>query len=319
MARKPRIHYSGALYHVMLRGNGGMDLFGDDQDRYRFFLLLQEGVERFGYQVVAYCLMDNHIHLAIQVGETPLSRAMQNLSFRFTRWINWRRQRTGHLFQGRYKAILIEEDEYLLQLVAYLHLNPVRAGMVAYPLDYRWSSYRAYLGEEMIPWLNCDAVLSRLSKRRSAARKIFTSFVDDQIPLGHRKEFHGIGSKDARILGEESFVNDVLLQSEEPPLTRPDLPTCLRLVAAHFACDAERLQLAGRSHKESRVRAFVAWAILEKSSASLTELGKWLNRDVSTLSSSVRRLKEQAAKQPQLRQELEALARLLDNFAKVQA
>lgn len=319
MARKPRIHYTGALYHVMLRGNGGMTLFGDDQDRYRFFLLLQEGVERFGYQVYGYCLMDNHIHLAVRVGDAPLSRVMQNLSFRFTRWSNWRNQRTGHLFQGRYKAILIEADEYLLQLISYLHLNPVRAGMVKHPLDYQWSSHRAYLGREMIPWLNCDAVLSRLSKKRAAARKIFAGFVDDQIPLGHRKEFHGIGSKDTRVLGEDNFVSEVLLQTEEPPLMRPDLAACIGLVAGYFDCDAEHLRVAGRSQKESRVRAFLAWAILEKSSASLTELGKWLNRDVSTLSSAVRRLKENAGKQPQISLDMGEITRLLDNFATMQA
>ena len=319
MARKPRIHYTGALYHVMLRGDGGMDIFDDDRDRYRFFLFLQEGVERFGYQVYAYCLMDNHIHLAVQVGDVPLSRAMQNLSFRFTRWINWRRQRTGHLFQGRYKAILIEEDEYLLQLVSYLHLNPVRAGMVKHPLDYQWSSHRAYLGREMIPWLNCDSPLSRLAKGRTSARQVFAGFVDDQIPLGHRKEFHGVGSMDARILGEDSFLNEVLQQTEQPPLPRPDLTTCLRLVSGHFDCDPEQLRVAGRSQKESRMRAFLAWAILEKSSASLTELGKWLNRDVSTLSSSVRRLKENAARQPQIAQEMENLSSLMNDFATLQA
>jgi len=138
MPRKPRIHYPGALYHVMLRGNGGADVFLEDGDRYRFYLLLQEGVERFGFRIHAFCLMDYHIHLALQVGEISLSRIMQNLSFRYTQWINWRTKRKGHLFQGRYKAILIEEDEYLLQLVAYLHLNPVRAGMIDNPIDYRW-------------------------------------------------------------------------------------------------------------------------------------------------------------------------------------
>ncbi len=130
MARKPRIHYPGAVYHVMLRGNGGANIFFEDADRYRFFLLLQQGIERFGFRVYAYCLMSNHIHLALQVGEIPLSRIMQNLSLRYTKWINWRTQKHGHLFQGRYKAVLVEGDEYLLPLVAYLHLNPLRAGTV---------------------------------------------------------------------------------------------------------------------------------------------------------------------------------------------
>lgn len=110
MARKPRIHLSGGLYHVIFRGNGGQSVFLNDEDRYRFYLLLQEGTCRFGYRVHAFCLMTNHIHLVLQVSETPLSRGMQNLSFRFTKWINWRQKRTGHLFQGRYKAVLVDGD-----------------------------------------------------------------------------------------------------------------------------------------------------------------------------------------------------------------
>jgi len=146
MARKPRIHHPGAIYHVMLRGNGGSDIFLDDQDRYRFYLLLQEGVERFGYRIHAFCLMSNHIHLALQVGTVPLSRIMQNLSFRHARWVNWRKATVGHVFQGRYKAILVDGDNYLLQLTAYLHLNPVRACIIQTPEDYCCSSYRHYLG-----------------------------------------------------------------------------------------------------------------------------------------------------------------------------
>ena len=130
MARKPRIHLPDGLYHVIFRGNGGQDVFLTDADYRRFYLLLQEGTFRFGYRVHAFCLMTNHIHLALQVGEIPLSRSMQNLSFRYTRWLNWREQRTGHLFQGRYKAVLVDGDSYLLELVRYIHLNPVRAGMV---------------------------------------------------------------------------------------------------------------------------------------------------------------------------------------------
>ena len=97
MARKPRIHLSGGLYHVILRGNAGQPVFLADLDHYRFFLLLQEGTCRFGYRVHAFCCMTNHIHLVLQAGDIPLSRGMQNLSFRYTRWINWREQRTGRL------------------------------------------------------------------------------------------------------------------------------------------------------------------------------------------------------------------------------
>ncbi|HDZ62059.1 MAG TPA: transposase, partial [Nitrospirae bacterium] len=124
MARKSRLHYIGAVYHVMVRGNGGQDIFADDEYRCRFHLLLQEGVEKFGHRIHAFCLMGNHVHLAVQVGEKPLSRIMQHLCFRYTQWVNSRQKRVGHLFQGRYKAIVVDADAYLVELVRYIHLNP---------------------------------------------------------------------------------------------------------------------------------------------------------------------------------------------------
>ena len=139
------LHYPGALYHAILRGNSGQTIFFDDNDRTRFYLLIQEGVERFGHRIHAFCLMTNHVHLAIQIADNSLSRILQNLSFRYTRWVNWRQGKTGHLFQGRYKAVLIDADTYLQELTRYIHLNPVRAGMVRETYKYPWSSYRAYL------------------------------------------------------------------------------------------------------------------------------------------------------------------------------
>ena len=160
MARKPRLHYPGACYHVILRGNAGNAVFFDKEDRSRFFFLLQEGIERYKHRIHAYCLMTNHVHMAIQVGEVPLSRIIQNISFRYTRYMNSRKKQVGHLFQGRYKALLIDADSYLLELVRYVHNNPVRAGMVDTCEKYPWSSHKAYLGHELVPWLTMDWVLS---------------------------------------------------------------------------------------------------------------------------------------------------------------
>jgi len=134
MARKPRVHYPGAFYHVILRGNGGQSIFFDDKDRTRFYFLAQEGIERFGHRIHAFCLMTAHVHMAIQVGDVSLSRILQNLSFRYARWVNWGQSRSGHLFQGRYKAVLVDADVYLQELTRYIHLNPVRAGMVKEPV-----------------------------------------------------------------------------------------------------------------------------------------------------------------------------------------
>ena len=293
MPRKPRIHFPGALYHVTLRGNARQDIFFEDADRYRFYLLLQGVIERFGCRVHAFCLMTNHVHLAIQVGEIPLSRIMQNLSFRYTRWVNWRRNRSGHLFQGRYKSVLVDADAYLLQMVGYLHLNPIRAGIAADPEDYRWSSHRAYLGREQIPWLTVDPVLSQFSASLPKARKLFEAFVADRLGEGHRREFHG-GKNDGRILGQDTFVETVLMEAEEAPLAKPDLEAVLKAVGILYDIGGDDLAAAGQGVRISEARAMAAWAVRELSAATLTELGKRIGRDVTSLSSAVRRLMTRA-------------------------
>jgi len=143
MARKHRLYLPGALYHVMLRGNNGQRIFNDNEDRSCFMGFIAEGIGRYGHRIHAFCLMVNHVHLLIQMGETALSKVMQNISFRYTRWMNRRHHRIGHLFQGRFRVILCDADAYLLELVRYIHLNPVRAGLVEAPDGYSWSGHRA--------------------------------------------------------------------------------------------------------------------------------------------------------------------------------
>jgi len=145
--------------------------------------------------------MSNHVHLAVQVGDVPLSRILQNLSFRYTRWVNWRQNRSGHLFQGRYKAVLVDADVYLQELTRYIHLNPVRAGIAKAPGGYGWSGHRAYLGLETISWLTTDWVLSQFSDRLSRARRAYERFVIEGQGGGRQEEYHRGSGADSRILG----------------------------------------------------------------------------------------------------------------------
>jgi len=287
MARKPRIHYPGAYYHVILRGNARQDIFTDDTDRYRFYLLLQEGTERFGHRIHAFCLMTNHVHLVVQVADIPLSKIMQNLAFRYTRWVNWRQNRSGHMFQGRYKSVVVDGDEYLLELVRYTHLNPVRAGIANTPSAYRWSSHAAYCGTELIPWLTTESVLAEFATKLATARKRYATFVSEGIGEVHRPEFHGSGSIDTRLLGDSSFVERVLIEAEETP--RPGQMTpegFVELVAAQYSLP----HLQGRSHQHAEARAACAWVALETGICTLTEVARVLKRDISTLSGGARRI-----------------------------
>ena len=295
MARKSRIHYPGALYHVILRGNAGQDIFFDDKDRCRFFLFLQEGIERYGHQVLIFCLMTNHIHLAIQVADVPLSRIMQNLSFRYTRWVNWRQKRSGHLFQGRYKAILVDADAYLSELAAYLHLNPVRTGMVVRPEEYPWSSHRAYLGGEAISWLHSEAVLSLFSTNLAQARCQFSEFVGERQADGHQDEFYGKGCMDNRLLGEDRFVETVLARAESLPVLKPGVDQVLEAIKELYGLTDEALASPSQERRLSEARSLAAWAVQELSDAPLTELALRVGRESSSLSAAIRRLQKRSA------------------------
>lgn len=294
MARKQRIHYPGALYHVILRGNARQDIFFEDGDQYRFYLLLQTVVEKFGCRIHAYCLMTSHIHIAVQVGDTPLSRIMQNLSLRYTTWINRRMNRSGHLLQGRYKAVLVDADSYLLELVAYIHLNPVRAAMVAAPGDHPWSSHHAYLGTEVVPWLTTEQVLSMFGSRRDKAVRLFSLFVGERTGDGRKDEFHMGGEFDSRLLGEERFVDEALERVQVRRELKPTVGEVKEVVKTICGIDDDTLCSRHRSRSATEARTLTAWAVAEFSDGTISEVGRIFGRDITTLSACIKRMTDKA-------------------------
>ncbi len=164
MARPLRIEFPGALYHVTARGNAQRDLFLDDEDRERFLSVLDRVVSRFHLLLHAYCLMDNHYHLLLETPEANLSKAMRQINGVYTQAFNRRHGKVGHVLQGRFKAILVDRDRYLLELCRYVVLNPVRARITRKPDTYRWSSYRASAGLAPVrPFLTTDWLLSQFA------------------------------------------------------------------------------------------------------------------------------------------------------------
>jgi putative transposase len=203
MARKPRVHFPGALYHVIARGNKGQRVFRREEDYKLYLKLLREYKEAFGFLLYAFALMPTHVHLLMEANEKPLSGFMQRLLFRYTRNYNIRYQTWGHLFQGRYKAILCEKDSYLLELSAYIHLNPVRAGLVQDPLEYRWTSYPSYLGMEKRGIAKVEPILVQFSNEKGKATEAYEKFVLEHIAAGHRQDLYKV--EDQRFLGPEGF------------------------------------------------------------------------------------------------------------------
>ena len=151
MSRPLRIQYPDAFYHVTSRGNELRDVFLSQRDRDKFLSYLESAVERYHAVIHVYCLMDNHYHLLLETPAGNLSQIMHHINGAYTTYFNTKRFRSGHLFQGRYKAILVDADEYEKELSRYIHLNPVRAGIVGRPEEYEWSSYRYYTVKRKAP------------------------------------------------------------------------------------------------------------------------------------------------------------------------
>jgi REP element-mobilizing transposase RayT len=272
MARKPRLHVPGGFYHVILRGNGGQDIFHSVEDSKFFESLVSEGIERFGHRIHCYCWMKNHIHLVIQIANTPLSKIIQNISFRYTLFINNKYDTRGHLFQGRYKAVLVDPENYLLQLIRYIDLNPVRAEIVNKPEEYRWSSHRAYMDKASCGWLTVDYILGLFSNNRAEALKDYQEFVIDGMQQGYRKEVIS-GSVRRDILGNDRFVEEVLKGLESKS---EDLMSMEKIVTAVCKwC--------------SKIRTIIAYLIMEYGNCSLAEYCGYIGRDISTLSNAVRK------------------------------
>jgi len=253
--------------------------------------------------------MTNHIHLAIQISDIPLSRAMQNLSFRCTRWINWRQKRTGHLFQGRYKAVLVDGDSYLLELVRYIHLNPVRAGVVKDPEEYLWSSHRAYLGKETLPCLTIDMLLEHFGRSLATARDGYRKFVLDGLEEEHRPEFHGTG-EDTRFFGNDIFREKCLSCSDDLP-RRLTVQEIAAKVCIGYGISEIELKSPSQNRKISEARAVVGWLARELGCVTLSEVGRLVNRDVGSINSAVRRLSDRMQEIPKLAEKVRSMQRAL--------
>lgn len=215
MARPLRIEYPGAVYHVTSRGNAKKKIFKDDTDRDKFLHVLSIVVTRFNWLCHAYCLMDNHYHLLIETPEANLSKGMRQLNGVYTQSYNRSHMKTGHILQGRYKAILVEKERYLLAVSQYVVLNPVRAGIVEKPEDWKWSSYTATAGMKKSPhFLTVDWILGQFGSVRRKAEKQYRQFVLSDIKV----ESPWKNLKGQILLGEEGFTEkfkDLLAQKEE--------------------------------------------------------------------------------------------------------
>lgn len=210
MAKYPLIHFKGALFHITARGNDKRKIFLDDpRDFDKYIRNLDLCKKKFPYKIYAFALMPNHLHLLIEVNKYSIDKIMQVLQTGYTMYFNRKYNHVGHLFQGRYKSFLVDKESYLLELVRYIHLNPVRAGIVSDPIEYKWTSHIAYLDakHKFNKIIDRSYILANLSGNRQKQEKIYQEFILSGITLGWDELFPLPAW--GQIIGKEKFVTSI--------------------------------------------------------------------------------------------------------------
>lgn len=251
MPRKPRVHFPGALYHVLSRGNNRQKTFLSPNDYKSFLSALAKVRKHFPFSLHAFCLMPNHFHLLVEVGQHPLSDIMQRLLTSYTIRFNLNHKRHGHLFEGRYKAILCDKNSYLLELLRYIHLNPVRAKLVKDPAAWPWSGHTALLGGGNPAHLDTEETLSYFSQEQSSATKSYAQFILDGTQNKNHTDFYRPSQKPE--VGPADGNGNKLPQidsepiSKSQPVARDSLENILHRIAKAQSVDPTLLRGPSRN------------------------------------------------------------------------
>jgi REP-associated tyrosine transposase len=310
MARPLRIEYPGAFYHVTSRGNEQKDVFKSKRDREKFLEYLATATERYGAVIHAYCLLSNHYHLLLETPEGNLSQIMRHINGAYTTYFNVKRKRAGHLFQGRYKAILVEADAYAVELSRYIHLNPVRAGMTAKPEAYQWSSYRVYIGEiKAADWLKTGFILGYFGGKDSAAQSNYRKFVEVLLDSEYDSPLQATVA--STVLGSEVFVREIserhlgdkraerCVPAVRALATRPSMDEIVNTIKAELVED------------DDLIRNVSIYGCRKYSGAKLKEIGARFGMSDAAVSQASRRLVLKAEKDQQLKKMVSRVEALL--------
>jgi REP element-mobilizing transposase RayT len=279
LPRPLRLEVAGGVYHAIARGNEKKPVFRDDEDRLCYIERLIECTRRFEFRVYAYCLMENHVHLAIERGPVELSRIMLALHSTYAQRFNRRYGRVGHLFQGRYKAFLIEKEAYLLTLIAYIHMNPVKAGLVGRAEKYHWSSARYYDQRDVPIWLDTRTAISMLGgpgdgSGRGSRRSL----------VAGSDAYEAIQPTQAAIIGSEQFARETLRRLDVKPAPRIwSIPAIAASAAASCGLTVDQLRARQRIRGAVFARSVAGYVAREYSGIPVARVARFFERDESTL------------------------------------
>jgi putative transposase len=313
MARPVRIEYPGAIYHIISRGNNRAAVFRDDHDRKRYLEKLSLYCEEKEVDLLAYCLLSNHVHLLLETRKGNLSKMMQPFQTSYTVYFNKRHQRSGHVFEQRYKAFLVDKDNYLLEVSRYIHLNPLAAGIVERAPDYRWSSYRDYLTEKGKGRVNCQRVLEYFSGPRRKQVAGYREFVESGVA---KRKWEKLPVLKQAFIGDEDFVEEAKRKAVNVSKDAGEgfypLKRIVQAICKASGLVEEEIKRPGRSEGVQRARELLCYIARRRSDVGLRELTRFLGvKELSTPSHGVRRAERRMSQDQDFRRELERVLKLL--------
>ena len=311
MARPLRIEYSGAFYHITSRGNERKEVFKSQRDREKFLFYLGSATERYGAIIHVYCLMDNHYHLLMETPAGNLSQIMHHVNGAYTTYFNTKRERSGHLFQGRYKALLLEADEYAKELSRYIHLNPVRAGVCAIPEAYTWSSCRYYTVETTAPgWLQRGFILGYFGKQLAVSMKRYRDFMHAVMDQGYENPLAELSH--SVILGSSQFVAEIrdrFLNHKAPDRDLPGVRALLKKPSVEQIEKAVDLVLSSEAKLARQVKLTLCH---RHSGMMLREIGLRYGVGQSVITQASRRIELKAGTDKKLRKTVNRIEKMIN-------
>jgi REP element-mobilizing transposase RayT len=311
MARPLRIEYPGAFYHITSRGNERKEIYMDTGDREKFLFYLETAAERYGSAVHVYCLMGNHYHLLLETPRGNLSQIMRHVNGAYTSYFNAKRERSGHLFQGRYKAILVDADVYASELSRYIHLNPVRAGMVQRPEEYPWSSYGSYVGMMKKPsWCTVDFILRYFGEDRPAAQKRYHEFVHDLIGKEYRSPLEDTFA--STILGGEEFIHRIKSEQLRGKMVDRDVPALREISRGPSIKEIVKEVEAVFDEGSSLTKQASYYLCHRYSGKTLREIGSYFRVGESAVSLGSRRFRKKLMEDRYLREMIEGIEKRIN-------
>lgn len=288
MPRKHRVHYEEAMYHVMLRGNYQQDIFLSNQDYEHFSGRLSRLKQMYACKIHLYCLMTNHVHLVIEVNRVPLSKIIHAITSPYARFINQRIRKTGHLFQGRYKAKLIQNEEYLLELCHYIHMNPLKANIVKHLDEYPWSSHLTYAQKKEKPWVSTEYIFNLLKKySRDNTTNMYENFIKDRDNHYTAPKFCEIDKSGCLIITDS--INEKINNRPRLDLRKISITKIAEIVCDAMQVSLENLMSESKKEKETLARSLVAYFAHYYGQYPLKEIALLLFRKPDTITRTMHR------------------------------